>query len=146
MRFQQNQKRNEKLTKAYGQEVASAGEMAFDVYRRIKSDNEKIEMATQTISILNQNLKDVEKHKEKVHNEMLPKIEEMKENIDKLYESFNGNQSHAELDIKKWVHFTQIMTGYNYSMKDDLQLGLTKVDEGMATLIDVYNRFVCGWC
>lgn len=133
----------------YAQQFAGATEMAIDVYRRIRSDNAKIEIANQTISILNQNLKIVKEHKTKVFNEMIPKIEDMKENIDKMYKSLNG-MSHAELDIKKWkiqnffrdmrLYVTQIMTGYTYSMKDDLQLCLTKVDEGMATLIDVYNR------
>lgn len=129
------------------QNVVGLAEVSVELYNQIRSSEAKIEVVGVAIEGLQKDLAVLRDHEEKIHSALIPQIGAIQNNINEMSENLAGN-SHVELDVKKWsirstlsevrLLFSQMTS--EFSVHDSLALSIEKLDEGMATLIDVYDR------
>ncbi|XP_055325734.1 uncharacterized protein LOC129579606 [Sitodiplosis mosellana] len=132
----------------HAQTVASAGEMAVEVFNRYKSDANKLKVVSDSISVAKENLQKLKAVHNEISNNTMLQVELMDKKVNELYDKLTGKQR-TELDMQKWeiqnflrdlkLQFAKLMK-FQFSIELDLQSCFTKIDEGINTLIDVYDH------
>ncbi|CAG8663727.1 6720_t:CDS:1 [Gigaspora rosea] len=123
-------------------------EMAFELYNEYQNDKEKLGKLNNAIKQAEDDIKKLKSYEESIYSQIIPMIEKMQNDISNL-----GNQidkkSHVFLDLSKWqvrsslneikIILRQISKGFP-EIRDYLTSYMDKLDEGMTTIINIYDR------
>lgn len=124
--------------------VANAVEAGVDVYNRYKNDDAKIQQINEIINKQKQRIKNLNDRKTEIQTIGIPYIRSVKDDLDR----FQATNSTPEMMVKKWKlqnYFRQMQSEFSkmtreFSVDKDIRSCLTSIDEGMATMIDIYDR------
>lgn len=119
-------------------------EAGIDVYNRYRNDKAKVEKMGDAIGKQKAAIENLRKREKRVYDIGIPYIRSVKDDID----HFEASNLSAQLMVKKWKlqnMFRDLRLEFSRMAKDfpideEIQLCLSKVDEGMTTMIDIYDR------
>ncbi|XP_055316440.1 uncharacterized protein LOC129576047 [Sitodiplosis mosellana] len=153
MKFLEDRKPDSKIAKqaieklGYMKNVLKVGEVGIEIYGQIRDDQNKIKEVDATLNELNQQMQVLRQHEQNVYNIMVPQLQMIDQSIDFAIKNSEG-KSHVELDISRWSIqstlgdvknlFNQMTKGFMVSA--DLERCIEKINEGITTVIDVYDR------
>lgn len=135
-----------KKVRTVGNVLASvnAVEAGIDLYNRCKNDNAKIQQINEIIDKNRQRIESFNARAKEIQNKGIPFIRLVKNDLD----YFKATNSTPEMMVKKWKlqnYFRQMQSEFSkltqeFSVDKDIRSCLTSIDEGMATMIDIYDR------
>lgn len=117
---------------------------AFDVYNQYKNDKDKIEHIVEVIAKQTESVKGLKQRQNEIYERAIPYARLMKHDV----ENFKPGDSFAEMFIKKWklnIFFKEMKAEFfkmsnEFSIEENIQSSLTKLEEGMTTIIDIYEK------
>lgn len=131
----------------YMKNIVKVGEAGVEVYGQIRDDETKIQEVDETLQALDEQLQVFRQHEQNIYNIMIPQLKMVEQSIKFAVENSKG-KSHVELDISRWTIqstlgdvknlFNQMTKGFLVS--SDLERCIEKINEGITTVIDVYDR------
>ncbi|RIB19600.1 hypothetical protein C2G38_1254418 [Gigaspora rosea] len=123
-------------------------EMAFELYYEYQQDKEELDEINNSIKQAKDDIEKLKQYKENIiTNTILPMINKMQDDMNKI-ESVINAKSHAFLDLTKWKvqnsfkkikHEIQKLTD-GFEAQKDITRYIKKLNEGMNTLINIYDR------
>lgn len=109
----------------------------------------KKQIINEEIGSMYDNLKEWDEYEEDFSEIMVPEIRKMEETINQITQQANGS-SPVELDVIKWnirgalrdtkLKLQQMTKEMSFELQGDLQRCIEKLEEGMAIVIDVFDR------
>lgn len=148
-KMKQKTDRNDKYVEYVkkGTAVLDLGAVTIRSVNRIRADAAELEKAGDEVIKFQNQLQQLEEYEQRINDVMMPMIREIENTMNQMIQSLNGT-SHVQLDIAKWkvqsalkdviVYFRRMTK--DFSVQDDLLRAIEKSEEGMTTLIDVYDR------
>lgn len=118
--------------------------MCFDVYNRYKSDTGKIKHIVEVIAKQTKSVEGLKQRQDEIYERAIPYVRSMKHDV----EHFKPGDSFAEMFIKKWKlkqFFKEMKTEFfkmsnEFSAEERIRSSLIKLEEGMTTIIDIYEK------
>ncbi|CAG8596390.1 12663_t:CDS:1, partial [Gigaspora rosea] len=142
-------KKNKQETEMLGKVLKEIkfAETTFELCNEYQNDKVKLGKLNNAIKQAEDDIKKLKLYEENIYIEIIPKIEKMQSDICNL-----GNQvdkkSHVYLDLSKWKVrsslndlkriLRQISKGFP-EIRDELTTYMDKLDEGMTTIINIYD-------
>lgn len=118
-----------------------------EIYSQVRDGPGKLEAGAAASEKLESNLGMLHEYDEFVNQVLNPKVVQLEEFFEKIAKGLDG-KSHVDLDISKWklqvtlrdvqIFYKKMVSGSG--VEADLMRCIDKLDEGMTTLIDVYDR------
>lgn len=128
-------------------QILTVGQAGLDVYKQIHNDKSQMSEVEQTIRQVQDDLNVVEQYEQIIMNIMIPQLKLVEQSINEAIEN-SANAIHVELDVSKWMVQSSLndikklfheMT-QNFAVDSDLERCIEKINEGITTIIDVYDR------
>ncbi|CAG8608271.1 6021_t:CDS:1, partial [Dentiscutata heterogama] len=123
-------------------------ETAFEVYNEYQKDKEKLDKINDSIKQAEEEIKKLQSYEENIHSKIMLMVENMQNDIINIGDRMD-KKSHVFLDLTRWqvqaslkdmkFTFQQIVEGFP-EIKDYLVYYMEKLDEGMTTIINLYDR------
>ena len=131
----------------YAQAVVGFVGGTLDLYETVRNDQGKLAEAGDMIGKLKDQLKIIELHEQNINNIMIPQAKMMEQSMNEAMKNA-ANKSHAVLDVSKWTLqsslkdvkklFNDMTQGFEVA--GDIERCVEKLNEGITTVIDVYDR------
>lgn len=141
--------KNKRMSKRLGHAQAVVGFAGdcLDVYETVRNDQEKLAEVDQLMEELKDQLNVIKIHEQNIYNVMIPQFKMMEQSMNEAMK-YASNESHVILDISKWTIqsslgdvkklFNDMTQGFEVA--GDLERCIEKLNEGITTVIDVYDR------
>ncbi|CAG8518253.1 4530_t:CDS:2 [Dentiscutata erythropus] len=120
--------------------------VAVDLYDRYQNDKKELDAVSKSIKQAEDDINLLNQHEKNIYKTIIPMIEGMQEDISNIEKKID-KKSHVHLDLTKWqvqtslkdIKYTiqQISKGFS---AQEISRYMEKLDEGMTTLINVYDR------
>ncbi|CAG8466770.1 4170_t:CDS:2, partial [Scutellospora calospora] len=122
-------------------------EMAIELYNKYQKDKEEIDAISNSIKQAENDIKKLKRYEENINNAIVPMIKRMQDDINNIESKIN-KRSHVFLDVTKWKvqsslkdikhEIRQISKGFK--IQEDVTRYMEMLDEGLTTLINIYDR------
>lgn len=132
---------------SHAQSVIGIAGATLDLYETVRNDQKKLAEADQLMKELEDQLKVIKIHEQNIYNVMIPHAKMMEQSMNEAIKNAE-NKSHVVLDISKWTLqtalgdvkqlFNDMTQGFEFA--GDLEHCIEKLNDGITTLIDVYDR------
>lgn len=127
--------------------VLRAGKVGLDGYEKIRNDLNQIDEVDEAIKGLEDQLKVIKQHERNIYNIMIPQFRLVEQSVNDAIERSKG-KTDVELDVTKWMirsTFGDVKKLFNemskeFSVEKDLERCVEKLNEGITTVIDIYDR------
>lgn len=127
--------------------LLKVGDVGLQIYKQIRADKKKIAAIDATIRELDDQLLVIKQHERNIHNVMIPQFKMVEQSVNEAILNSAG-KSHCELIVANWTvqgsldkvkKLFNVMT-QDFSMGADLDDCFDKINEGITTIVDVYDR------
>ncbi|CAG8710498.1 12177_t:CDS:2, partial [Racocetra fulgida] len=122
-------------------------EMVIELYDKYKKDKEELDILSSSIDQAKDDINKLKQYEENINKAIIPMLQRMQDNINNI-ENEIDQKSHVFLDLTKWqvqsslkdikYEIRQISKGFE--IQDDVIHYMEKLDEGITTLINIYDR------
>lgn len=127
--------------------IVDLADVTISVYRQIRNNLDKIEQVHKIIERLENQLEVWKRHEQNIHDIMVPQLNAIQSTMQSTWQNLRG-KSHIELDVTKWdiqsaLRNVKVLFGKmskEFGVEDDLKRCIEQLDEGVAIVIDTYNR------
>ncbi|GBN31375.1 hypothetical protein AVEN_12449-2 [Araneus ventricosus] len=128
-------------------QISQFGSLLLDTYDKIKGDKEKVDVITDAIEKIEDEMKQLREYEEGIYDTIVPMLQEMENNMIVISDKLE-DKSQVTLDVTKWkvqstlkdmrLQIQRLTEGFE--VKDDISRCIEKLDEVMTTLINIYDR------
>ncbi|CAG8751566.1 15697_t:CDS:2 [Gigaspora margarita] len=141
-------KTNVELKVIYDLNIAiETTEKVIELYDKYQKDKENLDALSISIKQADEDIKKLKQFEENINKAVVPMIDKMQNDINNIENKIN-NKSHVFLDLTKWKVQTSLENIRNeiqkiskgFNIQEDTIRYMEKLDEGITTLINIYNR------
>ncbi|KAF0484277.1 Collagen alpha-5VI chain [Gigaspora margarita] len=122
-------------------------EMVIELYDKYKKDKEELDALNISIEQAEDDIKKLKRYEENINNAIIPMLQRMQDGINNI-ENEIDQKSHVFLDLTKWQVQTSLkdikyeiwQISKGFEIQDDVTHYMERLDEGITTLINIYDR------